>query len=323
MNEIEQLKRMRKDLPGAREEARGGARAALMERAAPAAAQALPRRRRIRRRAFAFLAAGGLAAAAVLVALGSGGTPAAKPEVASAAELRRLAAELPRLQIAGPWQILSIEGTGEGGNVKLRFEGEADEEAQRRRAGAPDRAEIQWRTAPEAEREAGLLAEGFAPAGRETLEMQRPIPCCKLPFSHVPVEVKAFAPRDHSAQDFPAVALWREGRRVFELHAQVPDLDALWRLAERAEILSEQQWLVALRPGGGPYLAHIAGGVVRVEKVKVGERPNGEPIYRTRGVLKAASPGEPVEEPDLTEPSPPTIYHEDGRVHVVIAPAPK
>ena len=319
MSEIERLKGLREDLPGLSAEARASARAALLERASVSApSPGRPGRRRRRRLALA--GAVGFAAAAILFAIGSAGGPTARPEVASAAQLRHLAAVFPRLQIAGPWQILSTGGTGDEGRVGFRYEGEPGfSPAFEAAAGV----EIRWYSVPARERESQLLAEGFTPAGSRGIDQARPSSGTSLPFEIHAVEATAYVSRDEAGGKLAAVALWREGARVYELHAQVPTIKTLWWIAERVEILAEEEWLLALEPGGGPYLAEVRGGVVKVKKVKIGEKPNGEPIYRTEGLIRGPGRGEKLGQPDLSKPAPPIIFREGDRVRVVVTPAPK
>jgi hypothetical protein len=319
VSEIEQLKGLREGLPGLSAEARASARADLLEHANASAPP--PRRRfRRRRRSLALAGAAGFAAAAILFAIGTAGGPTARPEVASAAQLRHLAAVFPRLQIAGPWQILSTEGTGDEGRVSFRYEGEPGfSPAFEATAGV----QIRWYSVPARQRESRLLAEGFTLAGRRSLEQSRPSSDSPLPFERHAIEVTAYVSGEQAEGEPATVGLWREGGRVYELHAQVPALKALWWIAERVEILREREWLLALEPGGGPYLAEVRSGVVKVEKVKIGEKPNGDPIYRTEGVIKGPGPGEKLEPPNLSKPAPPIVYREGDRVRVVVNPAPK
>jgi hypothetical protein len=318
VNEMEQLRRLRAGLPGPRREGRESARAALMERASLSGTPRRRRRRRHGRRALALVGAACLTAA-IVIATGSSGGPSARPEVASASELRHLATVFPRLQIAGPWQILTTEGSGAEGSVELRYEGEP---ALLPRFDNPPTVEIRWRSSSREQRVSELLAEGFLPAGQMTVEQQRPISGSALPFTYRPVQVSAYVSRGPGADRLSTVALWNEGGRVFELAARLRSLNVIWRLAERVELLRENEWLVALRPGGGRFLAEATGGAVKVEKVKIGERPNGEPIYATRGLIEGPGPGERLEEPDLSKPSPPTIYREGDEVRIVVTPPP-
>lgn len=288
MDEIDQLRKLRAGLPGPREEARNAARAALMERVGPSRPQRA-RRRWNGRPALATAGAACLATAAILILIGSAGGPSVRPEIAKAGELRHLAKVFPRLQIAGGWQIVSTEGTAGGGRMVFR-----DEMAPSIRAKfkVSPRVEIQWRSLRQAQRMAKLLAEGFVPAGQMRVKQARPVMGWVLPFKFRPVDVSAYVSGSTEEGLSPAVALWHEGDRAFELRASVGSVDKLWRLAERVQVLGVREWLIALKPGGGRYLTKSNGGLpTRVEKVKIGEKPNGKPIYRTHTYFGATNNG--------------------------------
>jgi hypothetical protein len=318
MNEVEQLREFRQDLPGPRAESRDAARAALMERAEASSRKAPAKRRRLRPRALALAGVGVAATIAILIAIGSTGGAGVSAQRASAADLQALGNVLPRLQIAGPWQIVSLEGSAQAGRVDFRYEeGLPGFEPW---PDPPWSVFVAWTSGSEVQRRSELLADGYTYLGRQVLSMSRPTASGPLPFTFQPFPVGGYvAPADSGPHS--VVALWQEDGLTFELDAEVKEAGLVWRLAERVEILSEEEWAVALRPGGGAYVAAKAGGVQKMEKVKVGEKPNGEPIYGLKGLIKGPGPGERLE-PDLTGPPPPVIYREGDRVRIVVEPSP-
>lgn len=321
MDEIEQLRRLRDGLPGPRPQAREAARAVLLEHVGPAPSQA-PRLRWYGRRALALACVACAATVAILIAIGSAGGPSAKPELASAAELRQLAAVFPRLQIAGKWQIVSTEGNGERGRVLFRDEYKF--RYLRPKVRVSPHVEILWRPISQKQRESELREEGFARAGAMQVEQSRPVAGWVLPFKFRPVDVTAYLTRSLDGRSFSAVALWHEGGRVFELHAGVGSLYKVWRLAERIEILGEGQWLIALKVGGGVYLAETGGGLAaRVEHVKTGERPNGDPIYETKSYVGVPGKGNEFKPHEFTLHNLTTIYRNGDQVRVVVTPPPR
>jgi hypothetical protein len=93
-----------------------------------------------------------------------------------------------------------------------------------------------------------------------------------------------------------------------------PNFWLLERLMERIEVLDEEEWLIALQSGGGKWLNDSGGGLIaKIEKIKVGESPDGQPIYKERGLIGVGDPGEA---PDFSA-APPTIYREGDRIRVV------
>jgi hypothetical protein len=181
-------------------------------------------------------------------------------------------------------------------------------------------AEFQWHSASLAEREEQLESKGFTFAGSKQLTLARPYSLATegveqfLDYKSAPVYVA----HEDGQQSFDAVGLWEEGGKTIEFHANVPDFDTLELLMGRwVEILNDEEWLVALQPGGGKWLSETESGKVeRIEKIKVGEKPNGEPIYSVGTFLGVPEPGEGLSL-KLKE-SFPTIYREGDTTRTVI-----
>jgi hypothetical protein len=308
MNEIDPIKSLREGLPAVRPEARDAARAALMERA-EATPHKLPRRpkRRLRqRRALTLAGAVALTAAAILFAIGSGGGPAVKPEVASAADLRQLAETSPRIILAGVWQITDIEASAEEGRTAFYYTEAVPF------FGAGRRAEIQWHASSGSERGQQLIAEGYVRAGTAPIQISRPsvigTPRSDLYFN--PGTAQVYVSRADGERSFKAIGLWTKPGRTYELRAVVSSFSILDNLLERLELASEKEWVVALQPGGAELLTH--NGVIREEIVKVGEK-NGKPIYQRGAVVGAHSDPE-----DFSNQPPPLILRSGNTVRVLV-----
>jgi hypothetical protein len=89
-----------------------------------------------------------------------------------------------------------------------------------------------------------------------------------------------------------AVGVWSQGGRTFALSARVESLYMLERLLERPEFLTEDEWAIALRPGGAEWLVdHHFGDGVTVEQVTVDyakvKGPDGKVSYEARVKAKA------------------------------------
>jgi hypothetical protein len=178
---------------------------------------------------------------------------------------------------------------------------------------------IHWGSVPQQQREAELVAEGFAWANTRYVEMSKPIPSAGLPFDYLRFKVNAYVARESPNGWLSAVALWHEGGQVFELHLGVPSLYKLWLIAQRVETLATPEWVIALKPGGGAYLAETVNGLARgVEHVKIGEKPNGEPIYQDQGLIGSRGTSEEFKPQDLT-----IVYREGDKVRVVVMPPPE
>jgi hypothetical protein len=257
------------------------------------------------------LALGGAAvgvAAALLIVLGGGGANV-RTEPADAADLSRLAAMAPHLQLAGQWQITSTEVSPSGGRVQFHNEEVPN-------LFSTDEAEIQWHSASLEERGTQLESEGFAFVGLKRMEVWRPSALAKGEFdrSRDVKSARVYVSRKDGQKSFQAAGLWREGGRTLEFRAIVPSFYELERLMERIDVLNDEEWFVALQPGGGKWLAETGSGIVRkVAKVKVGETPDGHPIYREGVLLGTPEPGEKL---DFKAPLP-TIYHEGDNIRVV------
>lgn len=312
---LPELKRMLVDMATAQAEKAKAAQGSQGGFEAPEgrAATRLPRQL-LRRR----LALGGAAvgvAATLLIVLGGGGATV-RTERADAADLGQLAAIAPHLQLAGPWQITSTEVSPTGGRIQFHSEEEHP-------PLLANEAEIQWHSASIEERGEQLETEGFTFAGPKRMNILRPYTFVTREFGHYddwkPAQV--YVSREDGQKSFQAAAgLWREGGRTLEYRAIVPSFWVLERLMERIELLSDEEWFVALQPGGGKWLAESAGGIVKkIEKVKVGETPDGHPIYQERGLLGAPEPGEKL---DFKAPLP-TIYREGDNIRVVTQQPPE
>jgi hypothetical protein len=270
-------------------------------------------RRRLRRG----IALGGVAvgaAAALMILLLGGGGGGVRPERASAADLSRIAETLPHLQLAGPWQITTTELTPGGGRFEYLFEG-------------PDQwfhateAEVRWHSGPIAERARQLESEGFAFATTWQTEISRISALINEDSAHfsVPRDVQVYADRGGGGREFPAVGLWWLGGRPFELRATVLSLQEFEYLMQRLELLTGKEWFIALQPGGGKWLADTAGGTIeKIEMFKVGETPDGDPIFR-EGALIHTPTGKDL---DFEAPLP-TIYREGDKIRMVIQEPPE
>src|SRR5664279_969851 len=270
-------------------------------------ARAARGRRRWRPLAFGGAVVG--AAATLLVVLGGGGT-SVRTERADAADLSQLAAQAPHLQLAGGWQITNTEFAPGGGQVHFRSE------EGRHHQFLADEAEIRWHSASIEERGSELESEGFTLAGPKRMDLIRPYTFVTHEserYSDVkPAQV--YVSGKDGEKTFLAAGLWREGGRTFEYRASVASFWELERLMERIELLSREEWFVALQPGGGKWLNDSGGGVIKkAEKVKVGETPDGRPIFQVRALLVEPEEGEKL---DFKAPLP-TIYREGDKVRMV------
>jgi hypothetical protein len=302
------------DLDGARERAKLAARVRLSRASAPTASR-LGNRRLLRRRNFALAGAVAAVAAGILIAIGSGGGSAVRPAVADAAELTQLGAVTPHLQLLKEWQIVNTEVSPDGGTIQFRFEGPEGVKG----VPASGESEIQWHSASPAERGEQLEAEGFAFAGPKPMVIGNPHALATGDYEHALDEKSAqvYVSHEDGQESFDAAGLWEEGGMTLEFRADVPDFYTLERLMERIEVLNDEEWLVALQPGGGTWLAETGSGTIeKVEKIRVGEKPDGEPIYSERGFFGASEQGEGLS--NRLRESFPTIYREGDTTRTVI-----
>ena len=65
---------------------------------------------------------------------------------------------------------------------------------------------------------------------------------------------------------------------------------------------------------GGVALSTHAGGLKEIEKVKIGESPDGQPIYGTKGSLEPPKPGEEL---DASSPLP-IIYRDGSETRIIV-----
>lgn len=323
MNEFEQIKEMGQGLPAPRDEARDAARAALMARSEPAdgpisaSIGPFPARRRWRSLAFA----GSLATvAAALVILATGGGSGVRPEVASAAALERLAATAPHLGIAGGWQIVHTVASPEGGETRFHYE--------RDPTGATPDVEIRWHTASVEETEERLEAEGFEAAGTQPTRTTDALAWREMILEPAKYgeegrtfdssgTARVYVSSGEGGQ-LQTVGVWREGGWTFELRSR-ESLELLERKLERLELLGPEEWLVAVRPGGGEWLRESYFGTVEKVEKKRTVMPDGQVVFETRST--ARSP-ERLEKLDFTAPFP-VVHREGDSVRVEIARAPE
>ncbi|HVQ58482.1 MAG TPA: hypothetical protein VMS60_06190 [Solirubrobacterales bacterium] len=253
---------------------------------------------------------------AALVMVSGGGGSGVLPEPASAADLNQAAAMLPRLQLAGPWQIASTEMSPDGGRIEYRSEEEGD---QLHRFHATE-AEIQWHSDSIADRAGQLESEGFAFA--EQIRSKFGGPAVPRSDEFVRREearnVHVYVSGEDGEEDFCAVALWLQGDETFEYRATVVSVWEIERLMERIELLSEEEWVIALLPGGGKWLADTASGMIqKVEQVKVGETPDGQPIFQAQALI-GSSTGKALDFRSAL----PVIYREGDTTRLVIEQPP-
>jgi hypothetical protein len=329
MNDFEQIRELGEGQPAPRPDARDAARAALVARfdgRAVAAAKPKAPRRFLRARNLAFVGSLATVAAVLLGVLGTGGGSGVRPEVASAAELNRLAELTPHLGIAGGWQITQTEASAEGGATQLHYERDPVESG-RVRIGAD--AEIRWQTASVEELGRRLEAEGLEAAGTQptrtsdalawremTLDIVKESEESKAPFRHGTAQVYISSSDDQGL--LQAVALWRDEGWTFELRAAVESLEMVERLLERLEVLGPEEWLVAVQPGGAEWLRESLNGTVQKLETVRREMPNGTVVMETRATAKTA---DQLEEFELTAPFP-VIHREGDTVRVEVANAP-
>jgi hypothetical protein len=306
MDELELIRQLLGEEETPRPEARAAARAALVERfeGGGGAGERRWRRQTGWLRGFArpgwprrgaLVGVLGAGAAAVLVALGTSG-PRIKTEVASGADLNRLAELAPHLEIAGGWQITHTEVSPDGGATRFHYEEDPA------RASGTTKAEIRWHAASVAELGRQLGREGLEPAGAvpvRSLDVPR-MRAGEAGAMYSSYKGRAYVGRPGPGGFFPARALWREGRWTFELSAHVSSTRMIERLLERIEVLGREEWLVAIRPGGAKWLVDSLNGTVRrLENVKI-RLPDGSLRYETRAIVKTSKP----EERDFTTPFP-------------------
>lgn len=251
--------------------------------------------------------AGGLAAvaAALVLALGTGGGSGIETEVASAADLTRLAELSPHPHMVGGWQITNTEVTPDGGGTEFRDEDGAAED----RSGA---VEIRWYAGSVEETGRRLEGEGLEAAGTlptrtsDALEMREALR--KLAAGEASPTDDWFTPGTarvytSRAEDgtLNAAGVWAERGWTFELNAAVESLYMLERLLERIEFLGPEEWLIALRPGGGEWLNDSFGGTVKEVEEVTTVQPDGTIARETRFIGKSA---EEMESFELDAPFP-------------------
>jgi hypothetical protein len=327
MNDFERIRELGEGQPAPRPEIRDAARAALVARIeAGAVADPKPKApwRFLRVRSLAF--AGSLATVAVVLlgVLGTGGGSGVRPEVASAADLERLAELAPHMTIVGGWQITQTEASAEAGATQFHYERDEGDPVR-----SADDAEIRWQTAPVEELGKRLEGEGFEAAGTQptsisdalvwretTLDIAKENAGSRAPYRHGTARV--YVSRADDQDLLQAVALWRDEGWTFELRAAVEDLEMLERLLERLEVLGPEEWLVALRPGGAEWLRESLNGTVQKLETVRREMPNGQIVLETRATAKTP---EQLEEFELTAPFP-VIHREGDTVRVEVANAP-
>jgi hypothetical protein len=259
----------------------------------------------------------GAALATLVVVLGLGlfgGSERVHPERASAADLEHVAALIPHLGLAGPWQITTTEVLPDGGRIDYRDEG-VDH------LFHPTEAEIRWSSTPIAARAKQLESEGFAFAGDVEGRFTRPEALANREFDKFDVRqtVRAFASGKGGEGDFLAAGLWQRGGTTFEYRATVLSITELRYLLERIELLGHEEWFIALQAGGGKWLAETAVGTVKkIEKIKVGQNPDGSPIYEEEALLGSPTGGKLDFESKL-----PIIYREGDRTRLVVEQPPQ
>jgi hypothetical protein len=296
------------NLVDARDRAKLAARVSATGQPAPAG-----RPRVLRARNLSFAGALAAVAAALVLALGTGGGSGVKTEVADAADLTDVADQSPHLQIVGGWQITSTEVTPEGGATRFRYE-RAEEH------GPAADVEIRWYAAASAE-EVGrqLEAEGFEAAGgvpvRTTDGLAKRFNEVDRFFTSSPGQAyvaQAGGPLPET------VGVWSQDDLTFALRTQVESVRMLERKLERVEFLGPEEWVIAIRPGGGMWLKESFNGSVReIEKVKI-EQPDGTFVYETRYIAKSP---EELGELEFTAPYP-LIRRDGDSVTVEVQEAP-
>jgi hypothetical protein len=316
ISDFERVRELGDGLPAPRPQVREAARAALVARfEAGRAATASPRgpRRFFRRRNLALAGSLAALATALLIALGTGGGSGVKPDVASAADLDRLAELAPRLAITGGWQITDTEASPEDGATRFHYERDPSSDA--------TDAEIQWHVLPVEEVEKRLEAEGFEAAGTQptrTLDSAE-WRAANYDAMYSPGTAQVFVSSEDDLGRFQAVGVWRAGGWSFELSAGLDRLDSLERLLERLEVLGPDEWLVALQPGGAEWLRKSLNGTVKkLENVNT-EGPDGTVVSETRALIRTP---EELEEVEFTAPFP-VVYREGDRVRAEIERAPE
>jgi hypothetical protein len=299
------------DLDGARQRAKLVARARFSEAEAAKGTMATGHRKR----GLVFAGALVAVAAGAVIAIGTGGKSGVRPEVASAAELAELGDSIPRLQLAGGWQIVNTESAPGQGSIQYRYE-EAEEFL-----GVPPSgtSEIRWHTVALADRGKELESEGFTFAGQRPMEVSDNEAFEAGDFSHSALEQPAqvYIANQGADGSFDAAGLWEEGGLTLEYRSHVDGFYNLERLMERIELLTEKEWLIALQAGGGVWLSESLGGLVqKTEKVKIGENANGEPIYTETAIIGDA--GAEAQEKTLEEGFP-ELIREGDTVRTVIS----
>jgi hypothetical protein len=315
MNELERIKDLGEGLPAPQGDARDAARAALVARfEAERTAGAKPAPRRfLRVRNFVFAGELAIVAAALVIALGTGGGSGVKPEVASAAALNHLADLSPRFGIAGGWQITHTEASPDGGETRFHYERGPDDEAAD--------VEIRWHAAPLEEVAERVEAEGLETAGTLPMNTRDVVVEREGNYGRATTygTAQVYADRDEEDEDlFLAVGLWREDGWTFELRAPVESLYILERRLERIEILGQEEWLVAIQPGGAMWLRETLNGTVRKVEHTRTVNPDGTVYMLTRFEAKSE---EELEELDFTAPVP-VIHREGDSARVEVARAP-
>ncbi|HEX5609773.1 MAG TPA: hypothetical protein VFX45_06755 [Solirubrobacterales bacterium] len=296
------------DLVDARERAKLAARVSMSRRPAVATG---PRLLRPRNLSFA----GGLAAlaAALVLALGTGGGSGLKAEPASAADLTRLADVSPHLQVVGGWQITNTEVTPEGGATRFHFERSEE-------FGESDDIEIRWFTDAAVE-EVGrqLEAEGFEAAGAVPVNTTDGVKKRFNEYESITTASTGHAYVSQAGGPLPeTVGVWHQDGLTFALRSHLESIYMLERRLERVEFLGPEEWLIAIRPGGGMWLNESSNGSVRkVEKEKV-ELPDGTFTYQTTYIAKSP---EELAELDFTAPYP-LISRDGDTVKVEVQKAP-
>ncbi|HEX6666304.1 MAG TPA: hypothetical protein VF081_06895 [Solirubrobacterales bacterium] len=280
----------------ARDRAKLAARVSVSRQVAGAGGSSLFRVRNL-----SFAGALAAVAAALVLALGTGGGSGIKAEVASAADLTHLAELSPHPHMVGGWQITNTEVTPDGGGTEFHDENEEN-----------DLVEIRWYTASVEEAGQRLESEGFEAVGTlptrtsdalEIRESMRRLAAEEASagedwFTSGTAQVYTSRAEDGTLN---AAGVWAEDGWTFELRAHVESLYALERLLERVEFLGPEEWVIALRPGGGEWLNNSFNGTVKKVEESKTVKPDGT---IERGTLFVGKSAEELENFELDAPYP-------------------
>ena len=170
------------------------------------------------------------------------------------------------------WHVIGVEATSEVSGHSEYIRGKPLAGPARWDSGRI--VEFRWRSSSQRERGRELEAAGFAPVGshRDFFTAQA------LSEGKPERLARVYVPRTRGNGSFPAIGLWRQSGRAFELRSQVHSVWRLERDLERFTPVDTDSWILALEPT-------LASSADAVEVVRRGSKADGAPLYTREGSL--------------------------------------